>query len=123
MSSRERRVLVVDDDPGIRAVLAEFLAHEGYRVATAANGREALSVVSSGRPDVILLDMLMPEMDGWTFARAYRRLPGPHARIIVIAATDAMGRAAEIGAAGHCDKPFDLDRLLGLIAEPGRSGG
>ena len=123
MTGRERRVLVVDDDPGIRAVLAEFLTDAGHRVATATNGLEALAALSGGPSDVILLDMLMPKMDGWAFAREYRRSPWPHARIIVTAATDAKGRAAEIGAAGHCEKPFDLDRLLGLIEEPGRGGG
>lgn len=117
------RVLVVEDDRDIRELLSEFLALEGYAVATAVNGCDALDTLAALRPDVILLDMLMPEMDGWTFAANYRAArPGPHAPIVVTAATDAAGRAAQIGAAGHCGKPFDLERLLDVI-ERVRAGG
>jgi CheY-like chemotaxis protein len=72
--------------------------------------------------------MLMPVMDGWAFARAYQQLPGPPAPIVVTAATDAAGRAVEIGVAGHCSKPFDVNELLHLVEDltsgkslPGRS--
>jgi two-component system, NtrC family, response regulator AtoC len=110
-------ILVVDDDPTMRDVLSELLADDGYQVSTAVHGREALDRLAGGSVDLILLDMLMPELDGWGFAQAYRQLPGPHAPIIVTAATDAVGRARQIGAAAACGKPFDFDRLLGLITE------
>jgi CheY-like chemotaxis protein len=110
-------ILVVDDDPTMRDVLSELLVDDGYQVSTAVHGREALDRLAGGAVDLILLDMLMPVLDGWGFAQAYQQLPGPHAPIIVTAATDAAGRARQIGAAAACGKPFDFDRLLGLITE------
>jgi two-component system chemotaxis response regulator CheY len=112
----QSRILVVDDDTSIRSFVEMALDSEGYAVATAMNGAQALAVTGEIQPDLILLDMRMPIMDGWTFARAYRDKPGPHAPIVVItAATDAGERAAEIQADGYLGKPFDLDELLGLV--------
>jgi two-component system, chemotaxis family, chemotaxis protein CheY len=109
-------ILVVDDDPSIRSFVELALGGEGYRVLTAANGARALDVAGQRAPDLILLDMRMPIMDGWAFAQAYRGQDGPHAPIVVItAATDAGGRAAEIQADGFLGKPFDLDELLALV--------
>ena len=65
-------VLVVDDDPGILATVADVLELEGYRVRTATNGREALDVLDTVTPAAIVLDMRMPIMDGWGFAKALR---------------------------------------------------
>ena len=68
-------------------------------------------------PDLIVLDMRMPIMDGWEFARRYRELPGPHAPIIVFtAARDAGERASEIAADAYLSKPVSLDDLLDLAA-------
>jgi CheY-like chemotaxis protein len=111
------RVLVVDDDHDVLEVLQDSLAGEGYAVATARNGAEALERIRQAPPDVILLDMRMPVMDGWAFARAYRQQPGPRAAIVVTAATYAEDRARQIGADGHCGKPFELDALLDLIRQ------
>jgi CheY-like chemotaxis protein len=111
------RILVVDDDTSIRSFVEMALDGEGYAVSTANNGAQALTVSSQQPPDLILLDMRMPVMDGWTFARRYRDQDGPHAPIVVItAATDAGERAAEIQADGYLGKPFDLDELLGLVS-------
>jgi CheY-like chemotaxis protein len=67
---------------------------------------------------VILLDMLMPGMDGWAFARSYHQTPGPHALIIVVtAARDAGARVGQINAAGCLAKPFRLDALFASIAQ------
>jgi two-component system chemotaxis response regulator CheY len=113
----QRRILVVDDDTSIRSFVEMALDGEGYAVSTANNGAQALTVSSQQPPDLILLDMRMPVMDGWTFARRYRDQDGPHAPIVVItAATDAGERAAEIQADGYLGKPFDLDELLGLVS-------
>lgn len=113
-----RRVLIVDDDRVIRQCIAETLREEGYEPITAAHGAEALAKLRDGpgAPDVILLDMRMPVMDGWAFAREYRRLPGPHAPIVVItAAHDALDRVLEIGAEGVLPKPFDLDQVVDAV--------
>lgn len=117
MESLDRRlILVVEDDEAILRSIEEILTDEGYAVAAALNGKEALERVQRAAPDLILLDMKMPVMDGWAFAQAYRRLPGPHAPIIALtAAHDSRARAAEIAAAGYIAKPFDLDRLLDLV--------
>ena len=109
------RVLVVDNEPEILSLLEEFLTDEGYAVSTARDGAEALEGARQAPPDLILLDMLMPIMDGWAFAREYRRLPGPQAPIIVTAATYTEDRAHQISATDHCAKPFELDALLALI--------
>jgi CheY-like chemotaxis protein len=114
---RAPRVLVVEDEPDIRQSVADALEGEGYHVAVAENGAEALEIVACFRPEVILLDMKMPVMDGWAFVRTYRRTPPPHGRIVVFtAAADAARRAAETGADGVVAKPFDLDDLLRTVA-------
>ncbi len=110
------RVLVVDDDVNIREFVSLALMGEGHEVEVASNGAIALDVVQALAPDVILLDMRMPVMDGWQFASAYRELPGPRARVVVMtAARDAARSGAEIGADGNLAKPFELDDLLNLV--------
>ena len=85
------RILVIDDDESIRDFTHTALADAGYDVVEAADGAVALDLLGTSRPDVILLDMLMPLMDGWEFARRYHETPGPHAPLIVVtAARDAM---------------------------------
>jgi DNA-binding response OmpR family regulator len=78
---------------------------------------------SRERPCLIPLDMKMPVMDGWAFAVAYRRTPGPHAPILMMtAARDAHSRAADIFADGYVDKPFDIEELLARVAEHASDG-
>lgn len=117
------RILIVDDDESIGEFVSMALADEGYDVVTAPNGATALELIELGRPDVILLDMRMPIMDGWEFARRYRQRTGPPAPIIVItAARDADDRAAQVEADDVLAKPFNLDDLLDLVdryAHPG----
>jgi CheY-like chemotaxis protein len=115
-----RRVLVVDDDESIRDLVEMALSSEGHQVMTAPHGAAALEAIAISPPDVILLDMKMPVMDGWAFTRAYREVPGPHAPIIVVtAAQDAASRAADVAADGHLPKPFDLDELYRVVEEFG----
>jgi two-component system, chemotaxis family, chemotaxis protein CheY len=121
---RRARVLVVDDDESIGEFVSMALADDGYDVVTALDGAAALELIERERPDVILLDMRMPIMDGWEFARRYREMTGPHAPIIVVtAARDADDRAAQIEADGVLAKPFNLDDLLGLVDRYARPGG
>src|SRR4051794_23983356 len=88
MSVRERRVLVVDDDVSIRGFLAEALRDEGYEVQTAGNGHDALALLREWRPDLILLDLMMPVMDGWAFRTEQRLIPNmADVPVIVLSAT------------------------------------
>jgi two-component system chemotaxis response regulator CheY len=113
-----RRVLVVDDDPLIRETVRELLSDEGFVVSTAEDGAEALRLTALDPPGLILLDMNMPVVDGWEFARLYRATAPPHARIVVISATFDAGRGAtEIAADGFLTKPFDLEHLLRLVGK------
>ena len=109
------RVLVVDDDPDIGEFVTLALTDHGYDVATALNGEVALRSAEERPPRLIVLDMRMPGMDGWEFARRYRQRPGPHAPIVVFtAARNAGERASEIAADAYLAKPFSLDDLIGL---------
>ena len=107
-------VLVVDDDLAIQRLLEMTLAGEGYEVRLAANGREALDALDGWLPDVILLDLMMPVMDGRAFRAAQRALAiGLDVPVIVLsAARDGNAAIEELGAAGGVEKPFDPDDLL-----------
>jgi two-component system, chemotaxis family, chemotaxis protein CheY len=113
-----KRILVVDDDDSIRDMVEMGLSDEGYEVRTASDGATALSVTEKWQADVILLDMKMPIMDGWTFAAAYRHSPKPQARVIVLtAAQNAERWAEEIGADAVLAKPFDLEHLFAVVEQ------
>ncbi len=110
-------VLVVDDDADILEAICDILEVEGYRVARARHGGEALTRVEAERPALILLDLMMPVMDGITFARALRTRPAvSDVPIVVISADGNPARAASIGALGYLAKPFDVDALLAQVA-------
>ena len=110
-------VLVVDDDPDILEAICDILEVEGYRVARARHGGEALTRVEAERPAVILLDLMMPVMDGVTFAAHLHARPAvSDVPIVVISADGNRARAAPVGAAGYLAKPFDVDSLLGHVA-------
>lgn len=115
-------ILVVDDDYAIRMAVSEILQFEGYSVATAANGAEALEAIERLKPSLVLLDMRMPVLDGWGFARELRarglRLP----ILVMTAARSASRWAEEIGAQGYLAKPFDLPDLLKVVEQATRSG-
>ncbi len=110
-----QHILVVDDDPMIRETVAEILDFEGYSIETAANGREALQAMEQSPPSLVLLDMRMPILDGWGFARKVKER-GLQVSIVVMTAARNAGRwAAEIDADGYLAKPFDLADLLATI--------
>ncbi|MEA2641733.1 MAG: hypothetical protein QOF51_3127 [Chloroflexota bacterium] len=106
-------ILVVDDDESIREVIATVLRDEGCEVRTARNGESALALLADWCPDLILLDVRMPEMDGAEVARRYRALLGPHAPVVLLTAlSDGPALAEALGAVGYLTKPFELDDLL-----------
>jgi CheY-like chemotaxis protein len=112
-----RRVLLVEDDAAIRHVVAEALADEGYAVREATDGRRALEHLAGWQPDLIVLDLMMPGMDGRAF-RAEQRARGlaaDAALVVLTAGRHAAGAGAELGAAAVVAKPFDLDDLLAAI--------
>ncbi|WP_242335870.1 MULTISPECIES: response regulator [Anaeromyxobacter] len=112
-----RSVLVVEDDPDLLALLEMILEDAGHKVRTAQEGGAALARVAEEMPGVILLDMRMPGMNGWEFAREFRTRFGHACPIVVVtAAENARGRAEEIGAEGWLSKPFELEDVLATVA-------
>jgi two-component system, OmpR family, response regulator MprA len=117
--TRERRVLVVDDDATIAATFSAILRGEGYEVATAGTGAEAIQLVQERAFDLIVLDLVMPGMDGLTTLRRLRVLD-PRAAVIILAAdVEPKGEitALGLGAAAVLLKPPDVGKLLSLAAE------
>jgi CheY-like chemotaxis protein len=111
------RVLVVDDDELIRDTLATALSDEGYSVRVAGDGRAALDTLGAWRPDLIVLDLMMPIMDGQAFRAAQRSAPvtADIPVIVLSAAHNVHARAADLGAAAVFPKPFDLMALLDAV--------
>jgi len=112
-----RRVLVVDDDRAIRGFVAEVLTDEGYEVKTAGDGSEALAVSREWRPDLIVLDLMMPVMDGWTFRARQRQVDGL-ADVPVVVTSAATTLRTSRQALEPCillAKPFELDALIGAV--------
>jgi CheY-like chemotaxis protein len=108
-------VLVVDDQPEVRSVVSLILRAEGYQVETAANGAEALEALDQVEPACVLLDMRMPVLDGWGFARELEARQIDVPVVVMTAARDARSWCDEIKAADCLPKPFDLYDLLGCV--------
>ena len=109
------KVLVVDDEPAIRELLQLILETEGHAVTLAGDGAEALRCAEAEPPDVIVLDLKMPVMDGHEFARRYRATGGKKAPIVVISAVQRLTEAVDLGACALLAKPFELQVLLDAI--------
>lgn len=110
-----RTVLLADDDPILRDLLVDVLAEEGYDVTPVADGMTALHHAIRANPSVILLDGRMPRLDGFTFARIYLALPGPHAPLVLMTG-DPDARDAELPhGMTLVRKPFTLDQLVQLL--------
>ncbi|MEV6973981.1 response regulator transcription factor [Kitasatospora sp. NPDC093806] len=111
------RLLVVDDEPALRDALENSLAFEGYEVSTATDGYEALESVERDRPDLVLLDIMMPRMDGLTAVRRMRSR-GDTVPVLMLTARDAVGdrvTGLDVGADDYLAKPFELDELLARV--------
>src|SRR6201747_1964198 len=99
---RSRLILVVDDDPDILQTLALCLSTEGYRILVASNGREALDVLDTAEPSVILLDLMMPVMAGWQFVAALEERGKRDMPLLILSADRAVqGHANKLRANGH----------------------
>jgi CheY-like chemotaxis protein len=114
------RILVVDDDPELRRVLALAFADEGYEVRTAPNGREALEALGAWRPGVIVLDLMMPEVDGWAFRARQLATPGAADVPVVVLSAARDVRTAALRPAAVVPKPFNLEQLLAAVADLAR---
>jgi len=112
----DKPILVVDDDPFILDFLKTVLEAGGYAVLTASDGREALEVMDSEQPGLILLDLSMPVLDGSGFLEQMRLKPPPRPPVVVMSAFDnTRSLARQLDAEGWLQKPFDLDTLLGIV--------
>ncbi len=109
-----RRVLVVEDEDDIRDTLADVLTAEGYVVETAQNGLEALALVKSMEPDLVLVDLMMPVMNGWDFHRRIRQNPSTAGlRVVAVSAIQDDNSAERFD--GYLRKPFDISALLATV--------
>jgi two-component system, OmpR family, alkaline phosphatase synthesis response regulator PhoP len=113
-------VLVVDDEPQVAWMLQFSLEAEGYHAVTARDGRSALEAIAEHRPQLILLDIMMPIVDGWGVLEQLNRMPEPdRPRVVMVSARTSVrdrDRAQALGAAAFISKPFDIDFLLGTVA-------
>ncbi len=110
------RVLVVDDERAILDLVVSILTFEGYDAYGEIDSRKALALALSTPPDLILLDMRMPLLDGWEFAHQLAGGPLAPPVVVMTAAQNAREWAREIDAAGYVEKPFDIDLLLAEVA-------
>ena len=114
-------VLVVDDDPGVAAMIADYLIREGYGALTATSGKQALELAAKHRPFAITLDILMPDMDGWEVLQRLKESPATKdIPVIIISIADDKEIGFALGAVGYITKPVNKDVLL---AEINRIGG
>ena len=109
-------ILVVDDEPRIVSLVRGYLEQDGYRVVTAGDGREALLVAREQQPDLIILDLMMPEMDGWAFLRHLRQTATTPV-IMLTARIDDVDKVAglEMGADDYVTKPFSARELVARV--------
>ena len=114
------RVLVVDDDMSILDTVTSILTSEGFQVMAANGGQQALGLLKSWHPTLVLLDMRMPIMDGWAVAAAMKDSGSKVPIVVMTAAESAKKWADEIGAAGHLAKPFLLDELIDCVEQHSR---
>ena len=109
-------VLVIDDDPAVRDLMQRHLAKEGYQVVAAASGRQGLNLARKLKPQVITLDVMMPEIDGWTVLSSIKADPElADIPVIMVTIVDDQHMALTLGATDYLTKPIEWDRLLELL--------
>ncbi|BAU26435.1 two-component system response regulator (stage 0 sporulation protein F) [Aneurinibacillus soli] len=112
-----KKVLIVDDQYGIRVLLFEVFGKEGYRTFQAANGKQALEIVVNEAPDLVILDMKIPGMDGLEILKEIKKI-APDTKVIMMTAygeLDMIKEATQLGALTHFTKPFDIDELRAAV--------
>jgi adenylate cyclase len=111
-------VLVVDDDPNVRALITSFLAAEGYDSITASDGQEALRLARERKPSVITLDVIMPGLDGWSVLQQLRADPAlASVPVVMVTLLDDRAKGYALGAADYVVKPIDRKGLCGVVAK------
>lgn len=116
-AGQRSRVLVIDDDGQLCSTICEALRDDGFAAASVSHGAAALEMIKVNEPALLLLDLRMPIMDGWSFVQQYRRASAAPAAIIVMSANpDLPAIAQQLGADGHLRKPFDLAELRASVA-------
>jgi len=115
----QRRILIVDDEEGFRDGVADLLQMEGYEVCVARDAVEAVHLMPGFRPEAILLDLRMPNLDGEGFMRGLLGLPaGREVPVVLISAREDLPTvASRTGAAGFLAKPFEAPQLLSLLEQ------
>ena len=110
-------ILVVDDDSAILDLIAQVLIEEDYEILTASNGRTAIDLAHEQMPRLILLDLMMPEMNGWQVIDELRTSPRTCAiPVLLLSARREMARTAdELGVTAYLEKPFDIEELLDRV--------
>lgn len=108
-------LLLVDDDEDLREMLGSILDTAGFRILLAAHGGEALELIERRHPDLVLLDMRMPVMDGWELCRILDDRGDRPPIVVVTAAADPAARAAEVHAEAWVAKPFDIDQIEATV--------
>ncbi len=112
----QRTILIVDDEPGLRELLKINLEHEGYAITQAENGAAGLAAVRDQRPDLVILDVMMPEIDGWETCRRLREFSQVPVLMLTarVQSTDIVA-GLESGADDYLLKPFNLDELVARV--------
>jgi two-component system OmpR family response regulator len=114
---RAHHLLIVDDEENLRSMLAAALQHHGFTVTTARNGREALAAIPNDRPDLVLLDVMMPDLDGFEVCRRLRA-DGDRTPVLFLTARDATEdkvRGLTVGGDDYVTKPFSVEEILARI--------
>jgi DNA-binding response OmpR family regulator len=124
-ASEPLRVLIVEDDPDISLIEQMVLAKAGFATTIANRGDEAVGIVRAERPDVVLLDLMIPGCDGWAVLAELTAVPEPPTVIVCSArgAEDDVGRAREMGASDFVAKPFDIEEIVEAVRAAARGRG